>query len=458
MEAEARVIRAQPGYQEKALACSADIMIGGGGAGGGKTFGELLEPLYHTHVPGFYAVFLRRTTKQIRNPGGLWDEAREVYPLAGGTPFDEPLEYRWESGAKIKMAHLEHESNVLDWQGAQVCLFLFDELTHFTEHMFWYMLSRNRSTCGVRPYIRATCNPDADSWVAKLIAWWIDQETGYAIPERDGALRYFVRTGDELIWGDSREDVLVKCPGSNAADVKSLTFIEGKLEDNKELLRKDPAYLGNLKALTRVERGRLLDRNWKIRKSAGSYFQRSDVRMLDHAPPESELVAVTRRWDLAASEPTDGYPDPDWTYGVKLGRYKDGRFVVLHAEGTRKRANEVRELIKRLAVADGARCSVGIPEDPAQAGKDQAQSYLSFLAGHKVYAEKETGDKETRAEPCAAQWQHGIIDVVRGAWNDQFFSQLEGFPSKEVHDDAVDALSGAFRRLIEKGNSIFNAL
>jgi hypothetical protein len=32
------------------------------------------------------------------------------------------------------------------------------------------MTSRNRSTCGVRPYIRATCNPDADSWVADFLA------------------------------------------------------------------------------------------------------------------------------------------------------------------------------------------------------------------------------------------------------------------------------------------------
>jgi hypothetical protein len=46
----------------------------------------------------------------------------------------------------------------------------FDELTHFSESQFFYMLSRNRSMCGVRPYVRATTNPDADSWVATFIA------------------------------------------------------------------------------------------------------------------------------------------------------------------------------------------------------------------------------------------------------------------------------------------------
>src|SRR6266850_7935610 len=92
--------------------------------------------------------------------------------------------------SKIKFSHLQLETTVHDWQGAQITLICFDELTHFTAYQFFYMVSRNRSTCGVRPYIRATCNPDADSWVAEFLAWWIDQETGLPIPERAGVLRY----------------------------------------------------------------------------------------------------------------------------------------------------------------------------------------------------------------------------------------------------------------------------
>jgi hypothetical protein len=77
------------------------------------------------------------------------------------------------------------------WKGAQITLICFDELTHFSAHQFFYMVSRNRSTCGVRPYIRATCNPDADSWVADFLSWWIDPESGHPIRERAGVLRYF---------------------------------------------------------------------------------------------------------------------------------------------------------------------------------------------------------------------------------------------------------------------------
>lgn len=57
--------------------------------------------------------------------------------------------------------------------------------------------------------------------------------------------------------------------------VKSLTFISEKLADNPTLMEKDPAYLGNLMTLLAVERERLLNGNWKVRLSAGLYFNRS---------------------------------------------------------------------------------------------------------------------------------------------------------------------------------------
>jgi hypothetical protein len=93
-------------------------------------------------------------------------------------------------------------SALYDWQGAQITLICFDELTHFTARQFFYMVSRNRSTCGVRPYIRATCNPDADSWVADFLAWWINPASGLPILERAGVLRYYVRVDEKIQWAD----------------------------------------------------------------------------------------------------------------------------------------------------------------------------------------------------------------------------------------------------------------
>lgn len=456
---EQRVIRPQPGPQEAFLASSADIVIYGGSAGSGKSFALLMEPLRHViTTKHFAAVFFRRNLTQVKNPGGLWDESMKLYPDVGGFPVSHVHEWRWNQvgqlGGKIKFGHLENEDTVLDWQGAQIPLIAFDELTHFSKEQFFYMLSRNRSTCGVRPYVRATTNPDADSWVAEFIAWWIDQETGYPIPERSGVVRHFIRVSDAIIWADTASG-LIERYGPDTMP-KSVTFISAKLEDNQELLNADPQYRANLLAMSRVQQERLLHGNWKIRPASGLYFKRSEVTLLDSVPDDVEKWV--RRWDLAATEPGEGNPDPDWTVGYLIGKRKNGRYVVADVIRERIKSGKVRELIARTANNDGRKVRIGIPQDPGQAGKEQAESYTVMLTGFSVVTMRESGDKVTRADAYAAAWQQGTIDVVRGVWNEEFFAEHEAFPSSKVHDDQVDAGAGGFTMLAGSSLSTWAAL
>jgi hypothetical protein len=301
-EEQARVIRPQEGPQTTFLASSADIAIYGGAAGGGKTWALLMEPVRHIGVSGFGAVFFRRTTTQVRNEGGLWDESANVYPLLGASPREHLLDWKFPSGASVTFAHLEHDKTVLNWQGSQIPLICFDELTHFSPSQFWYMVSRNRSMCGVRPYIRATCNPDADSWVAGFIAWWIDQNTGTAIPERAGVLRWFVRINDELIWADDPSELAeYRDPTGNSIPPKSVTFIPAKLSDNAALMAADPGYLANLMSLPTVERERLLGGNWKVKNTQALVFSNWSVREFE--TPEDSVLRFGADWGFA-NDPT----------------------------------------------------------------------------------------------------------------------------------------------------------
>ena len=205
---ETKIIQPQDGYQMQALSSSADIVIGGGAAGVGKTFTLLLDPLRHIHIKDFGGVIFRRTSPQIKAQGGLWDTSLSLYSLIpGAEPKETNSSWSFSNISKLKFNHLEYEKNVFDWQGSQIPFIGFDELTHFSENMFFYLLSRNRSVCGVRPYVRATCNPDPDSWVSDFISWWIDKETGFPIPERSGVLRYFIKDNDSYIGEIQKQNV-----------------------------------------------------------------------------------------------------------------------------------------------------------------------------------------------------------------------------------------------------------
>lgn len=417
----------------------------------------MLEPLRHINNGKFGAVIFRRVSTQIFSEGGLWDTSLDIYSGIGEPRKTPNPRWIFPSGAKVSFAHIENDVSLEKWQGSQIAMIGFDELTHFTKKQFFYMLSRNRSICGVKPYVRATCNPDCDSFVAELISWWIDQQTGYPIPERSGVLRYFGRLNDELIWGDTKEEVVEKSYGQLTTDaVLSFTFIASTLKDNQILLKTNPGYEANLKALATVERERLLHGNWKIRPAAGLYFPRNKVTLIDKIP--DDVKKWVRAWDLAATEdrkndnPEDG---PAYTAGVLIGKRKNGRVIIADVINRRMNSSDVRQTVLNTAKADKAahkKVRIRLSQDPGQAGKEQAEQYIKMLAGFSVAAVRETGDKVTRAEALSSQWiglegaDIGNVDVLVAPWTEAFLSQMESFPESKFKDMA-DAASNGYNEL-----------
>ena len=447
-------IAPQPGPQTMFLSCGADIVIYGGSAGGGKSYSLLLDPLRYVSHPKFGAVLFRRTFPEIKKEGGLWDEACGLYLPLGARSRQDDLSFTFPSGAVISFAHLQHEKNIFSWQGSQVPYLGFDELTHFTERQMWYLMSRQRNVAGIPNLCRCTCNPDPDSFVRKLIDWWIDAE-GYAIPERSGVIRWFIRDGDDIIWADSKED-LIKRFGPKALP-KSLTFIRSTLEDNQILMEKDPSYIATLESLPKVDRMRLKFGNWNIRPAAGLYFKRSWFEVIDEdkVPP---LVKVCRGWDLAGTEEEDGKKnkEPAATAGVKIGRDINGIFYIMHLEYDRLSPGSVENLIRRTASQDGIRCSIRLPQDPGQAGKAQVAHFAKLLTGYTFKTRVMSGDKVTRAGPLSSMCEYGRVKVVRGKWNENFFNHAEEFPPEVGSPDIIDAAVEAFHQLTTGGKNVKN--
>ena len=454
---EILVITSQEGPQTEFLSTHADIAFYGGAAGGGKSFGLLLDAVRHYDNGDFSGVIFRRERPMITNPGALWDESQKLFRHFDAEPNISKLKWKFPSGMTVQFDHLFHEDDKLNWQGSQIPFIGFDEVTHFTRTQFFYLISRARSTSGVPGHIRATCNPDPDSWVAEFISWWIGED-GFPIKERSGKLRWFIRQGEEFVWANTRKELIdqygdgLKVEGGCIP--LSVTFISAKITDNKILLKKDPTYLANLHSLNRVDRARLLDGNWKTKASAGDYFNRSMFEIVDAVP--SNIVRRIRYWDRASTKPSEQNPNPDWTVGLKLSVDGYGTWYVEHVCRFRDRPLVVKETIKKMATQDGFRTQIGIEQDPGQAGVAEADDLVRFLRGHVVRKYPVTKAKEVRAKPVSSQAEAGNIKVVRGPWNEAFFNELESFPpaKDKGKDDQVAAFSGAFNALNDKSSTL----
>jgi predicted phage terminase large subunit-like protein len=170
---------------------------------------------------------------------------------------------------------------------------------------------------------------------------------------------------------------------------------------------------------------------------AGGMFPRHLAPIVAAVPRGGTTV---RYWDKAGSEGKG-----DWTAGVRMTE-AEGRWYIEDVVRVRMKASDRNALMRQTAELDGPSVRGWVEQEPGSGGKESAELTVRLMAGFAYHAETVTGDKVTRADPFAAQWQAGNVALVRGAWNAAFLEELAAFPSG-THDDQVDAASGAFAKL-----------
>ncbi|NJL03097.1 MAG: phage terminase large subunit [Spirulinaceae cyanobacterium SM2_1_0] len=360
------------------------------------------------------------------------DEASKLYPLIGGTPKDNGIEWEFPSGAKINFRHLQHEKNIYDWQGAQIPRIGWDELTHFTERQFFYLLSRARSAAGIPTRVRATCNPDAGSWLAKFIDWWIDPR-GLPIPERCQQTRWFVRLDDKTVWGDSRQELINRLSDTIAPEnllPKSFRFIPASLEDNPLLLNNDPAYKANLLAQSRVERERLLHGNWRVKSDQG-IIKPHWLRHRYGAPP-TRFDRVVQSWDTAATAKETSAFWACITVGIA-----DNLLYLLdvywcrhqYADGKRAALSLAQKWRPNLVLIEEASTGITLLQEWRQA---------SSFSAHGVKPDKSKVERLEAESPAVESGK--LILPEQARWLPEFESALLNFPDTQLKDP-IDALS-----------------
>jgi len=447
-----------PGRQTDFLKSATYELLYGGAAGGGKSEGLLMGALRYIERPEYQALYLRRTYPELET--SVIPRSKLWYPRLGGRYNESKHFWRFPSGALIWFGHLEHEESVDAYQSSEFQYLAFDELTSFTRRQYEYMLARARSSAGIPLRIRSGSNPGGEGhdWVQRRWAPWLGLPPGEewtGIKGKPGEHLWYLNEDQGERWLQLQEaQAMLKAwhaapPSERIKLPLPLTrvFIPARIEDNPKLSENDPGYAQRLMGLDPVRRAQLRAGDWNIRPAAGLYFRREWFTFVDKGPTEARRV---RHWDLAGTEPESG-SDPDWTVGCRLAQDEDGKLTVEHVERGRWPPAGVEERILTTAKDDGEGVEISLPQDPGQAGKFQAGYLVKKLQGYTVRAAPETGDKVTRAGPISSQASPPAknVSIVRGPWNEAFLLALERFP--EGKKDDVDALSGAYRHLVDSG-------
>lgn len=413
--------------QQKALASTADLVIFGGGNGGGKTYTLQMLPLLpeYAKTNGCQSVIFAETDRKLEMAGGLVDKSKTYYAQAhpqGLDGYKASPKKRWTfptKGGGSSTIDLSYVGEPGQWDGLEAAVICIDQVEQVTEKQVWSVFGRNRSPTGVRCRKFATANPPEtdlaggpgrDHWLTKMLyrGGWIGDD-GFPVPENDGKVRYFTRdagTG-EFVFADTAAELDAYLPldeqTGERIEPKTMTFISALVSDHPlESFRKQ--YTRELAALPIAEQERRLRGNWFVSEDAGKYFQAAMFPRVEWVGDPRWLPRrIVRSWDNAwsTSEKADRTP------GALLSLWPDNTFTVLDLIEIRGTYSHVERCIELIAQHDRQwlranglpDVEIRLPRDAGAAGG--LQSAIAQRLGAKGFAVKLTadrGDKFTRSK------------------------------------------------------------
>ncbi|PJZ87923.1 MULTISPECIES: phage terminase large subunit [Leptospira] len=401
--------------QAQLIACPANEILFGGARGGGKTAALLLDFLsqYKILKGKTRGVIFRRTYAELDD---IVSKCREFLEPWGFVRNKGDNVYTHPSGAFLKLRYLESPDDADNYQGHEYSWLGFDEVGNFKSFLGIDKLKSTIRGSGLPPRIVVTANPGGRGHTL--------------IKERYSVNNPYKIDTSPMGW--------------------SRCYIPSLFSDNLILMEKDPAYLARAtEDLPEYLRRAWEYGDWNISSEAGMFFSREDFEIIEpHQVPG--IIQSVRCWDRAASEPSESYPDPDWTVGVKIGVDHAKNFYILDVIRFRKRASDVKSKILQTAQLDGMGNRILLFQDPGQAGKDQSEDMARSLSGFYVTIQSETGAKHVRWSPFSASVQNKITKLVRAPWNAAFIDELVMLTDNDkdyAHDDQADGAAGAYNLL-----------
>ncbi len=143
----------------------------GGAAGGGKSDALLMAALQYAHVPGYNALLLRRTFRDLNQPEAIMARSHEWLRGTDATWNDRDKRWTFPSGATLTFGYCDTDKDRYQYAGAALQFIGWDELTQFPEGWYTWLFSRLRRlrTSPVPLRVRGATNPGGlgHEWVRR---------------------------------------------------------------------------------------------------------------------------------------------------------------------------------------------------------------------------------------------------------------------------------------------------
>lgn len=338
---------------------------------------------------------------------------------------------------------------------AQYSYIVFDEATLFPfEEMILPLMGRLRNAnVKYTPRMAWCTNPMYNHgiyhWIKDV---YLDHE-GIPLDDMSNVERYFVMENSKPIWFDNRKDAEAIYGSGTDSGISSFRAIKAHISQNIPLLKSQPSYLSNLKALPEIKRKIFLDGSWTAREEEAGLYHRAWSKVVPF--PNMKARKRVRVFDLASQPVSSQTPSPDWTRGLLVSREDTGIYTIEDLVSKRDRPHVIEQLILDTARSDvelyGSNYMVAYPVDPGQAGIARANDIKRKLAEIGVSCKliRPSKSKRTRFLPFSAVAEAGFVHVVKAEWNEEFFCELEEFTGLKARerDDIVDCCSDAILAL-----------
>lgn len=433
-----------------------DLLLIGGGAGGGKSHIALVKALQYVKDPNAVVVIVRLSYPLLKAAGGLISESKHVYPYFGAVFKDQKAEWHFKNGAIIKFLALPQDLSEL--QGQQFSNIIVDEAAECTLADILALRARLRAVrFKGKLNMMVTANPSRESWLYNFVEFCLDAE-GVPKAGTEELTRWFVILSGKIFWSNSKEELFAEHgKGFILGDTfrpLSFRFIPMTVYDNPVLLKGNPNYLADLMAQSRVNQLRFLKGSWTAKTEGTSFIKREWFQYVDRPP--LHVVNRVRAYDTACTVPSEVSPDPDYTSGVLISRNAEGLYFIENGIHFRLQADGVLKEISRVSCEeDGLDVQVLIERDVGAAGKIAAtfmQRYLAERGSSIQMVNTNNAGKLKRFLPFASMVESGAVRIVRydvpelDAWIEPYLVELESFTGarSKVHDDFCDATSCGF--------------